>query len=389
MIERRIVPYVLETLNYFPIIGLIGPRQVGKTTLAKYLQTQLPKPSIYLDLENESDIFKLSDTQGYLAQHSDKCIIIDEVQLRPSLFPLLRSLTDQQRVPARFILLGSASPHILRDNTETLAGRIAYHELTPFSFSEIKAKFTFREHWFLGGFPSSLLAPSPKMSRKWLLDFLETFVTRDVKRLQGAVPEANIRNLLRMVAHLHGGLLNMSQLASSLDVKQTTVARYLDLLEGSFLVRRLQPYYQNMGKRLAKTPKIYLRDTGLLHRLVGVQDTEMLAAYPNMGASWEGYVIEQIIREANEGSQFFFYRTSNGAEVDLVWVTDQGKMVCCEIKHSVAPVISKGFYQSVEDLKPDFRYVVIPEGEAYSRSDGLRICPLSTFLSVEMEAIQG
>ncbi|MEQ1747342.1 MAG: ATP-binding protein [Saprospiraceae bacterium] len=388
MIERLLLRQVLETLDYFPVVGLIGPRQSGKTTLAKSLGQFLPKPVLYLDLENPADATKLADAQGYLSQHVDKCVILDEVQLRPDLFPLLRSLTDQKREAARFVLLGSASPYLIRENTETLAGRIAYHELAPFSLPEIHDRFPLREHWFRGGFPGSLLAPSIRLSRKWLLDFIETFVTRDVKRLLGAVPETKMHNLIRMIAHLHGGLLNMSQLASSLDVSQPTVGRYLDLLEGGFLVRRLPPFFENSGKRLIKSPKIYLRDTGILHRLSGIPDLDGLAAHPQIGPSWEGYVIEQIIRSAEEGSQFYFYRTAQGAEVDLLWITDRGKRVCCEIKYSVAPVISRGFYESTDNLRADFNYVLIPEGESRTRSDGVRTCALLDFLLNEMPALQ-
>jgi len=388
MIERHLLRPLLETLGYFPVIGLIGPRQAGKTTLARSLSGYMSKPVLYLDLENTADAAKLADPLGYLSQHTDKCVILDEVQLRPDLFPLLRSLTDLRREPARFVLLGSASPYLIRENTETLAGRIAYHELAPFSLAEIHNHFSMREHWFRGGFPGSLLAPSLRMSRKWLHGFLETFVTRDVKRLQGVVPETKIQNLIRMVAHIHGGLLNMSQLASSLDVSQPTVARYLDLLEGGFLVRRLPPYFENIGKRLVKSPKIYVRDTGLLHRLIGVSDLDALSAHPQIGPSWEGYVIEQIMNMAEESSQFYFYRTAHGAEVDLFWITDRGLRVCCEIKYSVAPVISRGFFESTTDLQPDFKYIIIPEGERYTRGDGVRVCALTDFLLQEMAMIQ-
>jgi uncharacterized protein len=387
MIERRILPFLLETLGYFPIVGIVGPRQAGKTTLAKSLHHHLSKPVLYLDMENPVDQAKLTDAAGYLAQHFDKCVIVDEVQLRPDLLPLLRSLTDQQRTPARYVLLGSASPHLIKENTETLAGRIAYHELTPFTYPEIHTLNTLHQHWFHGGFPGALLAPTARLSRKWLLDFLDTFVTRDVKRLQGVVPETKIANLLRMVAHLHGGFLNMSQLAGSLDVSQPTISRYLDLLEGSFLIRRLPPYFENFGKRLIKSPKIYVRDTGLLHRLLGIADEEALRGHPQLGASWEGYAIEQIICNAEEGSQFYCYRTAHGAEIDLVWITDKGLRIACEIKYSTAPVISKGFFEAATDLRCDQRYVVIPTGESYNRSDGVRICSLSDFLLKEMPAL--
>lgn len=388
MIERLLAQKILRDLSWSPIVGLVGSRQVGKTTLVKHLQSQIPKPTLYLDLELREDWFKLEDAQTYLSGHANKCVIIDEIQVRPELFALLRALTDQKRVPARFILLGSASPHIVKLNTETLAGRIAYHELPPFSFSEIRDRFSQEEHWLRGGFPSSLLAAEDFISRKWLSDFTETFIHRDLSRLGFAIPEGLLRNMLSMLAHLHGGVFNASALAASLGVTQPTVNKYLELLEGSFLTRRLPPYFVNLGKRLTKSPKLYLRDSGLLHNLLRVFDMEHLRGNPAVGVSWEGYVIEQIIREAPEFSDFYYYRTQHGAEVDLLLITPKGKKVCVEIKFSVAPVISKGFYQSVADLQPDFSYVITPGGERFDRSDGLRICPLSVFLEKELPTLE-
>jgi uncharacterized protein len=387
MIERLITQKVLRDLTWSPIVGLIGPRQVGKTTLARYVQTQIEKPTIYLDLELQEDWFKLEDAQSYLIGHEDKCVVIDEIQIRPELFALLRALTDQKRVPARFILLGSASPHIVKLNTETLAGRIAYHELTPFSYSEIKALYSQEEHWIKGGFPGALLPTEAFISRKWLDDFAETFIHRDLVRLGFSVSATTVRNLLSMIAHLHGGQLNASALANSMDLTHPTINKYLELLEGSFLIRRLPPYFKNVGKRLTKSPKLYIRDSGLLHYLLRVFSLEQLRGNPAIGASWEGYVIEQIMREAPEFSDFYYYRTQNGAEVDLLMITPNGKMVCIEIKFSAAPSISKGFYQSVEDLKPNFKYVITPSGECFDRDGGLRICPLTIFLEQELPAL--
>jgi uncharacterized protein len=384
MINRIIAEKILRDLTWSPIIGLIGSRQVGKTTLVKHLQTLITIPTLYLDLELREDWFKLEDAQSYLSGHADKCVIIDEVQVRPELFALLRALTDQKRVPARFILLGSAAPHIVKLNTETLAGRISYHELAPFSFSEIRDHFSQETHWLRGGFPNALLAPEPFISRKWLDDFTETFIHRDLSRLGFAVPTPLLRNMLSMLASLHGSMLNVSALATSLGISQPTVNKYLELLEGSFLIRRLPPYFVNMGKRLTKSPKIYLRDSGLLHHLLRLFDMENLRGNAAIGNSWEGYVIEQIIREAPEFSDFYYYRTQHGAEIDLLFFTPQGKKICIEIKFSVSPTISKGFYESIADLKPDAAYIITPSGECFDRSDGVRICPLSIFLEKEL-----
>ena len=387
MIERLLSKKILRDLAWSPIVGLVGSRQVGKTTLVKHLQSQIPKASIYLDLELREDWFKLEDAQSYLSGHADKCVIIDEIQVRPELFALLRALTDQQREPARFLLLGSASPHIVKMNTETLAGRIAYHELPPFSYSEINAQFTQEQHWLRGGFPGSLLTPEPFISRKWLDDFTETFIHRDLSRLGFTVPAGLLRNMLSMLAHLHGGQLNVSNLAASLGIAQQTTNKYLELIEASFLIRRIQPYFANFGKRLTKSPKIYIRDSGLLHYLLRVFDLENLRGNPAVGPSWEGYVIEQIIREAPEFTDFFYYRTQNGAEVDCLLVTPSGKKICIEIKFSVAPVISKGFHHSIADLQPAASYVITPGGERFERNDGLVVCPLSIFLESELPGL--
>jgi uncharacterized protein len=385
MIERILTQKILRDLSWSPIIGLIGSRQVGKTTLVKHLQSQISKPTLYLDLELSEDFFKLEDAQSYLSGHADKCVIIDEIQVRPELFALLRALTDQNRVPARFILLGSAAPHIVKLNTETLAGRIAYHELPPFSFSEIRHLHSQEAHWLRGGFPGSLLINEPIISRKWMDDFTETFIHRDLSRLGFSIPVGLLRNLLSMIAHLNGSMLNVSSLTTSLGISQPTVNKYLELLEGSFLIKRLPPYFVNMGKRLTKSPKIYLRDSGLLHYLLRVFDMESLRGNPAIGNSWEGYVIEQIIREAPEFSDFYYYRTQNGAEVDLLMITPNGKKVCIEIKFSVSPTISRGFYECVEDLKPEHKYVITPGGESFNRADGLRICSLSDFLEKDLK----
>ena len=388
MIERMLSPRILRDLSWSPIVGLVGSRQVGKTTLVKHLQVNIPKPTLYLDLELRTDWFKLEDAQSYLSGHADKCVIIDEVQVRPELFALLRALTDQRREPARFLLLGSASPHIVKLNTETLAGRIAYHELPPFSFTEVRGRFSQEEHWLRGGFPGALLAPEALISRKWLDDFTETFIHRDLSRLGFTIPAGLVRNMLSMLAHLHGGVFNASALAASLGITHPTVGKYLELLEGSFLIRRLPPYFVNLGKRLTKSPKLYLRDSGLLHYLLRLFDLESLRGNPAVGASWEGYVIEQIIREAPEFSDFYYYRTQNGAEIDLLIITPKGKKACIEIKFTVSPVISKGFYQSVDDLKPDYKYIITPGGECFDHSNGLRICPLAIFLETELPGLE-
>ncbi|MDZ7878595.1 MAG: ATP-binding protein [Saprospiraceae bacterium] len=390
MIKRFVSEDIVDSLTYFPIVGLIGPRQVGKTTLAKQLVAQIPKKSIYLDLELSTDIERLQNAEYYLQSHEDKCVVIDEIQLMPQLFPLLRALVDQNRVATRFLILGSASPTLIRQSSETLAGRIAYTELAPLSLSEIADTSVSKEkHWFFGGFPDSLLAPSERVAVKWLNNFLSTFLEKDLRALGYEISTQTLSKLYRMVAHIHGNMLNINTLSQSLGVSNPTVGKYLDLIEGGFLIRRLEPFYTNVGKRLVKSPKIYFRDTGILHQLLNIPNFEALLGHPSIGASWEGYVIEQIHRAVSGRWQFYYYRTQAGAETDLVLISPNGKTVCIEIKYSVTPVLLKGFYQSMLDLKPDYQYVIIPSGSTYFMNKQLKVCNLLDFLTVELSVITG
>jgi len=385
MIYRAITDQILKDLSFFPVIAIVGPRQVGKTTLARNLQIPSGKKVIYLDLEWEEDRSKLEDAGSYLLQHADKCVIIDEVQIMPKLFPLLRSLIDRQREPARFILLGSASPALLKNSAESLAGRIAYHEMTPFSLSEIWSGDILRQHWFRGGFPDAFLAPDDSIALNWLQQFSTTFVERDLKQVIGKEVNApNMLRFIRMMAHLHGQMLNISEISNSLNLSAQTVSRYMDVLEASFLIRRLEPFFINIGKRLTKTPKLYYRDSGFYHAVSRLRDREDLYSSPAIGASWEGYVIEQIYRVAGTAFSYFFYRTAAGAEVDLILITPRNEKVCIEIKYSNAPVISRGFFNSLEDLKPEHRYVMTPDAESYRRSDGVFVVNIHDFLTLEL-----
>ncbi len=388
VIERSLSKDILLGLSYFPVVGIVGPRQVGKTTLAKQLMPLIARPSVYLDLELDADVEKLKNAQAYLQSHQDKCVVIDEIQLMPRLFSLLRALVDQDRVPARFLILGSASPSLIRESPQTLAGRIAYSELAPLSLPEVETVGVGQsEHWFRGGFPDALLAPSAELSAIWLRNFANTFLEKDLKAMGYEISLQTMSKLYRMIAHIHGQLLNVSALSSSLGVTHPTVGKYLDLLEGGFLIHRLQPYYANLGKRLIKSPKIYFRDTGILHQLASIASFEDLLGNSLVGASWKGYAIEQIRRVTENKWQYYFYRTVVGAEVDLVLISPNGKMVCVEIKYSLTPSIPKGFYVSVADLKPDFQYVIIPGGEPYWLNGRLKVCSLSHFLNQEIREI--
>ncbi len=307
----------------------------------------------------------------------------------PSLFPLLRSVIDRNRTPGRFILLGSASLELVRGASESLSGRIAFHELSPLTLAEARSVgVNLREHWFRGGFPLATLAPDTETSNRWLDQYFRSFVERDLRMLlkQDIEPE-NMRRFMLMISHLHGQTINVSALAGSLGIATLTANRYLDLLQGAFWINRLQPWFANLGKRLIKMPKLYYRDAGLLHRLQGITESEKLQIHPLLGASWEGYVIEQIRLATQFRWQYFYYRTHAGAESDLYLISPTGKTWCIEIKAANTPIITKGFYHSVEDLKPDFKYVIVPGDTAQEiiiRSDGLRICPLEIFLNQEL-----
>lgn len=379
--KRKVTTQILYDLSFFPSVGIIGPRQVGKTTLAKKLQEDIQSESIYLDLELDSDRIRLEDAESYLKLHEEKCIIIDEIQRMPQLFPLLRALIDQDRRPARFILLGSASPELIRGTSETLAGRIAYTELSPLTFSEVSDKIPLEEHWLKGGYPEVLKATLDTHRQRWMKSYVQTYVFRDLRELGINISTELLQKLLEMLTTVHGNMLSMSGLARSLGVTSPTVSRYIDVLEGSFLIRRLQPYSVNISKRLVKSPKFYFCDSGMFHYLSKIQTFETLLGHIFVGASWEGYVIEQVIRQVSDDWQFFFYRTHAGAECDLFGISPTGKRICIEIKRSNIPTVSKGFYESIKDLTANEMYVIIPSGESYTKNDGIQIMNLPDFLT--------
>jgi uncharacterized protein len=384
MIQRAILPQIQEALTFFPVVGIIGPRQVGKTTLAKILEKTAHQPTLFLDLERDSDRQKLAEPEFFLQQYMDRCVIIDEIQNIPTLLPLLRWLIDQDRRPARFILTGSASPDIIKDNTETLAGRIAYFELMPLSLLEIFDIKPQNEHWYRGGFPDALLAPSLALSEMWLGNFIETFLQRDIRRIGYDITIPAMERLLKVLASISGNLLNIEDISRTLGINNATIKKYLDILEGSFFIRRLLPFYVNTTKRLVRSPKIYIRDTGLMHRLLGIRDFEQLQGSIWLGNSWETYVIEEIARVGGKAFEYSFYRTQAGAEVDLILRGSSGKLTVIEIKYSSNPVPSKGFYTAVSDLKPDFQYIIVPKGETWQRSETLKVSGLYWFLKYEI-----
>jgi len=376
MIKRTLINEIPKLLSFFPVLGLIGPRQVGKTTLVKVLSEQLPKPILYLDLENLNDYTLLEkDPQWFLEQQTDKIVVIDEVQRMLSLFPLLRSLIDQKPEGGRFILLGSASPELLAKSSETLAGRIVYRELTSIRLDEAKqSNIGLEQHWLRGGFPRALLAPDAELWYGWQESFMKTYVETDLRLLGLKASPIVIQKLLRMLVTIQGMTVNYSNIGNSMGISGVTIQNYMDYLEHSFIIRRLQPYFVNVGKRLVKSPKLYFRDAGMLHYLSNIDDYDSLVTNIIAGHSWEGYVIEQIISRLAGNVHPYYYRTQNGAEIDLCLLKGNEIVAAFEIKLSNKPSTSKGNTEAVQDLKSQHNFIVTPSSEAFTINSLWQVC---------------
>ncbi len=373
---------ITALMKQYPAVAILGARQVGKTTLARQIAASQKKPSLYLDLENPLDVRRLADPYTFLSANKDACIIIDEVQTIPSLFAVLRSVIDEHRNNGKFILLGSASPQLVKGVSESLAGRIAYRELSPINITELPETISRDRHWLRGGFPQALLARSNTIASEWMNGFVRSYVERDLSALFGVELTSNIiRRIMSMLAHINGTVWNAEMVARSIGVTSPTVNRYVDFLEGAFLAHRLPSFHINTRKRLVKAPKIYIRDSGLLHQLSGVTDMLTLKGHPVVGSSWEGYVAEQINQVRPAGTDLYYYRTQAGAECDIVIAKGIHAVACVEIKLNNAPHISKGNIQSIADLKTKKNFVVVPDIDEYKTKDGIIICNLNTFLS--------
>ena len=369
MIVREIEAALFASTAQFPVTVLLGARQVGKTTLAKAIRARLTQTSIYLDLEIPSDMQKIAtDSFFYLKQQEGKTVIIDEVQRLPELFPMIRALVDQHRTPGRFILLGSASKTILQNASESLAGRVNYLEMQPILLSELKPDQVM-EHLFKGGFPEAFLSKDSVWMKSWFDGFTSSYIERDLPMLGLNANPLMIRRLLLMLASLSGKLVQYSTLANSLGISQPTVKHYVDFLEQAYIIRRLAPYHSNIGKRLIKSHKIYFRDTGLLHYFLNIFDAEATLGNPNLGQVWEGYVLQQIIPHLSYQTVPYFYRTHNGAELDLLLVQANGVKLAIEIKVSSAPTLSKGNRASIADVGAPDLLTVIPSGETYQSAE--------------------
>ncbi len=380
MIQRNISQFIASRLSQFPAVVLYGPRQVGKTTLAQKIGSQ--QASIYLDLESHADRSKLSDPLLYLSAHQDKLVILDEVQFMPGIFQELRGLIDRgrhgEKYTGRFLLLGSASMDLLKQSSESLAGRIAYVELNPLDVLEVDNGDQDRL-WIRGGFPVSFIENDDASSVVWRENFIRAYLERDIPQFGPKVPVETLRRFWIMLAHSQGQLLNVAKLARSLAVDGKTIARYLDLMVDLLLVRRLVPYHGNVIKRLVKTPKIYIRDSGILHTLLGLDHYEAILSHPVAGDSWEGFVIENILRVTPQRTSATFYRTAAGAEIDLLLEIPMQGLWAIEIKRSLSPNLDRGFFHAREDLHPERCFVIYPGSERYQKTEGVEVIGLADF----------
>jgi len=390
MIERSCYGKLVNALQAMPVVALLGPRQVGKTTLALEIGSALGKPATYLDLELDSDFNKLTDPESYLSRFSGELLIIDEVQRKPDLFRILRSLVDIRRREGertgQFLLLGSASRDLLQQSSETLAGRIRYLELSPFTITEVQQNdplgFNAEKLWFRGGFPDSYLAPSETESWNWRSDFISTYVERDIPLMGPQISATKLRRYWTMLAHYHGQQVVFSELGRSLEVSHTTARNYLDTLTDFYMARQIQPWSGNTKKRLVKSPKVYLRDSGLLHRLLNISDFDALLGNPIVGASWEGFVIENIILSIDDRWRYSYYRSSGQAEIDLVLETAAQKVWAIEIKRGSAPKPKRGFYEASKDIRADKKFVIYGGKDRYPLSDDVEVIGLLEFLTL-------
>lgn len=382
-IKRFLEEDIKNSLNQNPVTAIIGPRQSGKSTLTKQLLKEFD--SIYLDLEKPSDLQKLEDPEWFFTSQKDKLICLDEVQRKPELFPLIRSLSDEWGRNGSFLILGSASRDLLRQSSESLAGRISYKTLNPFTLDEIETEFPLEEYLVKGGFPRSLLNDDINNSFEWRQDFTTTFLERDLLQWAGFSTKT-MRNLWQMLAHLNGQVINYSMLGRSLDVSNVTVKNYIELLESTFMVAMLQPFLKNTGKRIIKNPKIYLTDTGITNALLKIRDFEQLAGHPVFGHIWESLVLSNLKAHFPQ-MNFSFYRTQNGAEVDFI--LEYGfKTIAIECKASKAPSLSKGNYNAINDIHPIKTFVVAPVDKGWPTKKGIDVVSLSEVISQIGQIIQ-
>ena len=383
MLQRWITNTLQDIINHAPVVALLGARQVGKTTLAKQIAKQ--QDSIYLDLEDPRDLFKLNDPASFLAQNIGKLIILDEIQRAPDLFMVLRGIVDRNRAAghtfAQFLLLGSASMDLLRQSSESLAGRISYLEMSGLNNLEVNHDpMTVKRLWLRGGFPDSYLAASDRYSVQWRENMIRTYLERDIPQVGFRVPAARLRRLWTMLAHLQGETINFSKIAANLEIDGKTVRHYIDILVDLLLVKKLDPWHANVKKRLIKSSRFYICDSGIVHRLLGIDDYDALLSNPVIGKSWEGFVVNNIHSILPNTVETYFYRTASGAEIDLLIRWSAKELWAIEIKYGVAPKLQKGFHQAAQDIQATRKYVVYGGDDAFSIGNEIIVISLRKFM---------
>lgn len=379
MLKRWITNRLQKNIARNPAVVLLGARQVGKTTLSQHISESMS--SIYLDLESPEDLLKLSDSTSFLINHSDKLVILDEIQRAPDLFMVLRGLIDknrqQNRDDAKFLLLGSASMDLLRQSSESLAGRISYIEMTGFNVLEVgEKKQNIQSVWLRGGFPESYLAQDDDTAMEWLENLIRTYLERDVPQMGFDVSASKLRRFWTMLAHLQGETVNVNKLATNLEVGRAAINHYIDILTGLLLVRRIEPWHVNVKKRLVKSPRYYVRDSGILHRLLGIGNYDALLSNPILGKSWEGFVIENIHSVLPRLAETYFYRTSAGAEIALVIKMPNAEVWAVEIKHGTAPKLGKHYSQTCDDVGTTHKYVVYGGDDEFTVGKSITVISL-------------
>lgn len=376
-LKRTIYTELKESLEDFPVVAILGPRQVGKSTLVTDLLDI--KSKIYLDLELNSDLRKLSEPELFFERHKDSLLCLDEIQLAPEIFRTIRGTVDKNKKNSQFLILGSASRDLIRQSSESLAGRISYLEIMPFNILEVGAQ-NLETLWLRGGFPKSYMAKNDERSSKWRENYIRTYLERDIPQLGFNIPAKSMERLWRMLAHSHGQTLNSSKIASSLGVSSHTVNSYIDILEQTFLVKSLRAFEPNIKKQYIKSPKVYLRDSGLLHTLLNLETFDDILGHQNFGPSFEGFVIENLIRLFPRWT-FNYYRTKSGAEIDLI-MSKGNKRLAIEIKASKAPKLQRGFWSSCEDIDATEKYVIALVDESYEVQNNTIVCNLESFISI-------
>ena len=382
-IQRDLLNHLRKYLTIFPAVAILGPRQCGKSTLVKSLSQHFDE-ILYLDMQKESDLNKLLEPELFFETNADKIICLDEIQLVPKLFSVLRSVIDGNRINGKFILLGSASQELIQKTSESLAGRIGMLHLSPFLITELNhlEDFNLQKFWFRGGFPNSYLAENDENCTIWLDNYIRTYIERDIPQLGFQIPALQLRRLLTMCAHNQGQQLNLSKLGESLGLTHPTIKRYSDLLEQTFIVRTIPPFEINIKKRLVKSPKVFVRDSGVLHQLLAIPNFNSLLGHPIFGSSWEGIVLENVI--VNMPSwDYFFYRTATGDEIDLV-LKKGNQVIAIECKASDAPKVTKGFYRSLEVIKPNKTYIIAPTNDTYQLQENVTVIGLANFLKQQL-----